>query len=66
MFCETLRGRCPRAPHETDCALEVTAVMERECAGCEKVTLVLDNLNTHTKGAFFNAFAGARRSHRAG
>ena len=32
----------------------------RRYADCAKVTLVCDNLNTHTKGAFYEAFAPER------
>lgn len=32
------------------------AQFARAAAACEKVTLVCDNLNTHTKGAFYDAF----------
>ena len=35
-----------------DGALEVAHLLDTRYADCEKVTLVLDNLNTHTKGAF--------------
>ena len=45
---------------KTDWVLEVAALLEGRYAGCEKVTLVLDNLNTHTKGAFYKAFEPAR------
>ena len=64
MFCEPLRGWREATPRErrtkTDWALEVAALLEGRYAGCEKVTLVLDNLNTHTKGAFYKAFEPAR------
>ena len=38
---------------KTDWAQEVAALLDTRYAACEKVTLVLDNLNTHTKGAFY-------------
>jgi len=31
-------------------------LLDTRYAECERVTLVLDNLNTHTKGAFYEAF----------
>jgi hypothetical protein len=34
--------------------------LDRRYADCVKVTLVCDNLNTHTKGAFYEAFEPAR------
>ena len=64
MFCEPVRrwrGATPRQRRtKTDWALDVAALLEGRYAGCEKVTLVLDNLNTHTKGAFYKAFEPAR------
>ena len=54
LFCEPLQGWRQATARErrtkTDWALEVAALLEGRYAGCEKVTLVLDNLNTHTKG----------------
>ena len=44
----------------TDWALEMAALLEGRYAGCPKVTLVCDNLDTHTKGAFHVAFAPER------
>jgi hypothetical protein len=35
-------------------------LLEGRYADCEKVILVCDNLNTHTKGAFYEAFAPER------
>lgn len=37
-------------------AAEVAALLEGRYAGCERVTLVLDNLNTHPPGALYEAF----------
>ena len=34
--------------------------MEGRYAECEKVILVCDNLNTHTKGAFYEVFEPSR------
>ena len=41
---------------KSDRALEVAARLDDRYADCEKVTLVCDNLNTHTKGAFYEVF----------
>jgi hypothetical protein len=41
---------------KVDWALEVARLLEGRYARCEKVILVCDNLNTHTKGAFYEAF----------
>lgn len=41
---------------KTDWALEVAELLDTRYAHCEKVILVCDNLNTHTKGAFYEAF----------
>jgi DDE superfamily endonuclease len=60
MFAEPLAGwreatarqhRC-----KSDWAWEVAARLEDRYADCERVTLVCDNLNTHTKGAFYEVF----------
>jgi hypothetical protein len=64
MFTEPLSGwREARArPHRTkvDWAIEMAELLEGRYANCEKVVLVCDNLNTHTKGAFYEAFEPAR------
>jgi DDE superfamily endonuclease/Homeodomain-like domain len=39
-----------------DWAIEVAQLLDGRYAGCAKVKLVCDNLNTHTKGAFYEAF----------
>ena len=36
--------------------MEVAHLLDTRYADCETVTLVCDNLNTHTKGAFYEAF----------
>jgi len=41
-------------------AVEVARLLEGRYAECEKITLVCDNFNTHTKGAFYEAFAPDR------
>ena len=43
-----------------DWALEVAGLLEGRYADCEKITLVCDHLNTHTKGAFYQVFEPAR------
>src|SRR5215207_4391135 len=39
-----------------DWAHEVAHLLDTRYAGVERITLVCDNLNTHTKGAFYEAF----------
>lgn len=64
MFTEPLSGwreataRLRRT--KTDWAVEVARLLEDRYAECGKVTLVCDNLNTHTKGAFYEAFSPDR------
>ena len=64
MFCEPLGGwRQPTARErrtKVDWAQEVATLMEGRYADCEKVTVVLDNLNTDTKGACYAAFEATR------
>jgi len=43
-----------------DWALEMAALLEDRYAKCPQVILVCDNLNTHTKGAFYEAFSPER------
>jgi len=45
---------------KVDWALEMAALLEGRYAKCQRVTVVCDNLNTHTKGAFYEAFPPAR------
>ena len=52
----TARDRRTKA----DWAVEVAALLEGRYAECPKVTLVCDNLNTYTKGAFYEVFEPAR------
>ena len=60
MFAEPLAGyrRATARPQRTkvDWALEVGNLLDTRYAECEWITLVMDNLNTHTKGAFYEAF----------
>ena len=43
---------------KVDWALEVAGLLDGRYADCEKITLVCDHLNTHTKGAFYQVFEG--------
>jgi hypothetical protein len=64
MFTEPLAGWREVAVRETktktDWAVEMARLLEGRYAHCEKVILVSDNLNTHTKGAFYEAFEPER------
>ncbi len=61
MFCEPLGGwrHVSVRPQRTkvDWAREVEELLRTRYAAVEKVILVSDNLNTHTKGAFYETFA---------
>jgi DDE superfamily endonuclease len=60
MFCEPLLGWREVAVRERrtkiDWAKEVEELLRTRYALADKVILVCDNLNTHTKGAFYEAF----------
>ena len=64
MFTEPLAGWREVAVRETktkvDWAIEMAHLLEGRYANCERVILVCDNLNTHTKGAFYEAFEPER------
>ena len=66
MFCEPLGGWREATVREqktkVDWAQEVARLLELggRYAECEQVTLVCDNLNTHTRGAFYEAFEPER------
>jgi len=64
MFTEPLAGWRDVAVRETktkfDWASEMARLLEGRYADCERVILVCDNLNTHTMGAFYEAFEPAR------
>jgi hypothetical protein len=64
MFTEPLAGWREATARTTrtklDWALEVARLLEGRYRKCPLVTLVCDNLNTHTIGAFYEAFAPAR------
>jgi len=60
MFTEALAGWREVAVRPTrtkvDWAIEMARLLEGRYAHCERVRLVCDHLNTHTKGAFYAAF----------
>lgn len=60
MFAEPLSGfrQATARPRRTkdDWAQEVAHLLDTRYAHVERITLVCDNLNTHTKGAFYEAF----------
>ena len=60
MFAEPLKGwrqvRVRPQRTKVDWALEMKELLTTRFAEAEKVLLVCDNLNTHTKGAFYKAF----------
>ena len=64
MFTEPLAGWREVSVRKTktkiDWALEMGRLMEGRYADCDKVILVSDNLNTHIKGAFYEAFEPER------
>ena len=45
---------------KVDWALEMAQLLEGRYAKCNRVTVVCDNMNTHTTGAFYEPFAPAR------
>jgi hypothetical protein len=60
MFCEPLSGWRQVTVRERrtkiDWAREIEQLLRTRYASADKVILVCDNLNTHTKGAFYDAF----------
>jgi hypothetical protein len=60
LFCEPLVGwrsvSIRKRRTKVDWALEVAELLRTRYAEVPKVILVCDNLNTHTKGAFYEAF----------
>jgi hypothetical protein len=64
MFAEPLAGWRDVGVREkktkVDWAQEMARLLENRYAGCEKVILVCDNLNTHTMGAFYEVFQPER------
>lgn len=64
LFTEPLAGwrTAPVRPTKTrvDWAEEVAAMLDERYANGEKVTLISDNLNTHSAGSFYETFEPAR------
>ena len=64
MFTEPLAGwrKAIARPRRTkvDWAIEMANLLEGRYADCEQLILISDNLNTHTKGAFYEAFEPAK------
>lgn len=64
MFTEPLAGWRQVSVRQTktkaDWATEMAALLEGRYAASKKVVLVCDNLNTHTKGAFYEVFEPER------
>lgn len=64
MFCEPLSGwrqvTVRQRRTKIDWAIEVEELLQTRYASAEKVILVCDNLNTHTMGAFYEAFEPAK------
>jgi hypothetical protein len=60
MFAEPLSGwrqaTARKRRTKKDWAIEVAHLLDTRYSDGEKVTIVLDNLNTHTKGAFYEVF----------
>ena len=60
LFCEPLSGWREVSVRErrtkVDWAQEVGQLLRTRYAAADEVTLVCDNLNTHTRGAFYEAF----------
>lgn len=60
MFAEPLVGKRKVSvrPHRTkiDWAFEMEELIRTQYKTAEKIILVMDNLNTHTRGAFYEAF----------
>ena len=64
MFTEPLSGfrqaTARQQRTKTDWAEEVAQLLDTRYATCAQITLVCDNLNTHTPGAFYVAFSPER------
>jgi len=64
MFTEPLAGwreaTVRASKTKRDWAVEVARLLEGRYRKCPAITLVCDNLNTHTIGAFYEAFSPAR------
>lgn len=61
LFCEPKAGwrqaTARQQRRKSDWAKEVAHWLDTRYADCQQITLVCDNLNTHTKGAFYEVFA---------
>jgi DDE superfamily endonuclease len=59
-FCEPLAGwrqaTARKQRTKFDWAQEVASLLDGRYVDCDQITLVCDNLNTHTIGAFYEAF----------
>lgn len=68
LFAEPLSGFRQATARERrtkdDWAHEVAHLLDSRYAGVEQITLICDNLNTHTKGAFNDAFPRSRPKKR--
>lgn len=64
MFSEPLAGKRDVSVRlrrtKIDWALEVDRLLQTQYANAEKIILVCDNLNTHTRGAFYEAFSAEK------
>jgi hypothetical protein len=64
MFAEPLAGWRQATARDqrtkSDWAQEVGALLDGRYADCDRITLVCDNLNTHTPGAFYEVFEPAK------
>jgi len=60
MFYDPIAGwrrvGCRESRTRTDWALEIKQLVDVDYPHAERITLVCDNLNTHTKGAFYETF----------
>lgn len=68
MFTEPLAGWREFSVRATktkvDWAIEMACLLEGRYADCEKVILVCDNMNTHTKGVLYEVFDAERTRSR--
>lgn len=64
MFAEPLAGWRQATARDqrtkSDWAQEVAGLLDGRYADCKRITLVCDNLNTHTVGAFYEVFEPAK------
>ena len=64
MFAEPLAGwrdvRIRETKTKVDWAVEMAELLEGRYSACDKVIVVCDNLNTHSKGSFYEAFEPER------